>query len=174
MFYLEIVLRFLHLFGAIIMVGGSIFMRFGYGPAAAQLSDENRQAMQEAVIGQWRKWVMMSSGFLLLSGLVNTALTSIRYDLPSSYNAMLGIKLLLAFAVLFITSRLVGRSESAASMRTRMEHWLNVNLILALAVVALAGVMKLTDHVPKKKDEAAKVWRIIESNDAWTRKPRRS
>jgi len=179
MFYAELVFRWLHIFGAIILMGGTIFMRFGYSPAASQLSDEDRQKVQEAMIGQWRKWVMMAAGFLLISGICNTGMIHMKFKLPTLYNALLVIKALLALGVFFVSSRLVGRSEAAGEMRKDLRRWLNINLTMAFAIVAMAGVMKLSDHAPKDKEkkEPVKTTQVIEQTmegDGWIKKPKRS
>ena len=179
MFYGELILRWMHIFGAIILMGGTIFMRFGYSPASSQLSDEDRLKVQEAMIGQWRKWVMMAAGFLLISGFLNTGMIHMKFNVPTLYNALLGIKVLLALGVFFISSRLVGRSEAAGEMRKDLRRWLNINLAMAFAIVAMAGVMKLSDHTPKDKEEKepVKTTQVIEQrmeSNGWIRKPKRS
>ena len=143
---LILVFRWLHIVPASILVGGLIFLRCAYQPAE-QSSEEN-----EKVRRRWSKLVALSVGLLLLSGLYNTARISMGYDLPGSYQMLLGIKIVLALVVFFLSSVLSGRSELAVKVRQKELLWLNVNILLAVAVVMIGGVMKSVDRQEKTKD----------------------
>lgn len=143
---LILVFRWLHILPAAILVGGTIFLRCAYQPSE-QSSEEN-----EKVRRRWAKLVMLSAGLLLLSGLYNTARISMGYELPSYYHMLLGIKILLALAVFFLSSVLSGRSELATKIRANEKMWLNVTVFLAVAVVMLGGAMKTADHQKKTKE----------------------
>lgn len=159
MYIVELILRWMHIFGAIILLGGTIFMRLAYVPGLQTLAEDQRRALHPAVRSRWAMWVMIAIAMLLISGIVNTILVAQRYDFPTPvYHSLLGIKFLLALVIFWIASKLIGRSASAERFRERLPFWLNVNLILAILVVAMAGVMKLErDAAPRKAPETVTV-----------------
>jgi len=142
----DLVLRWIHIIGAITLVGGAIVMRFAYLPAMAEQSSPE---FASAFRRRMAKLVMMSSGLLLVSGLVNFVLLVKQYELPGPYHMMFGIKFLLVFAVFFLSAALTGRSKLAEKLRQKEGTWLTINLLLAVTVVCLAGLMKTTDRTPK-------------------------
>ncbi len=138
---LSLVSRWLHVLPAIIMVGGLIFLRC----CIVRPSQESSlfDAMDD-VRKRWARLVMISTLLLLVSGLYNAYVKAITFDLSPLYNGLLGIKLLLAFVVFYFAAVLAGRSDRAKRMRTEEAKWLNVTLILAIAVVLIAGYMKVS------------------------------
>ncbi len=146
---LELVLRWTHIFGAIILVGGVILMRCAYLPAiAAEAAPEFANLFRR----RWSKLVMISSGLLLVSGLINFILVVKNFNVPSSYHAAFGIKFILVFLVFFLSAALSGRSGLAEKLRQKERFWLTVNLILAVLVVCLAGLMKNAKHASKSSN----------------------
>ncbi len=142
----ELVLRWIHIIGAITLVGGAIVMRCAYLPAMAESAAAD---FASAFRRRWSKLVMISSGLLLISGFVSFFLLVKQYELPSQYHMLFGIKFLLVFAVFFLSAALSGRSKLAEKLRKKEKTWLTINLILALTVVCLAGLMKTTERTPK-------------------------
>ena len=146
MLAMEVLLRWIHIFGAIMLVGGVILVRCAYLPAMAE------SAATEFAVAfrrRWSKLVMISSGLLLLSGLVNFVLVVKQYEVPSQYHMLFGIKFLLVFVVFFLSAALSGRSGLAEKLRQNERRWSTINLLLAVVVVCLAGLMKTTDRTPK-------------------------
>lgn len=144
-----LVMRWLHILSAIALMGGSIFMRFALHPSLASLSEDAQQTLKAQVRRYWAKWVMASSGFLLLSGIVNVVLyTQSREIEPMPYHAVLTIKLLLGLAIMFIASTLVGRSASAERFREKAPFWLNLNLAMAVIVVCIGGYLRTLHKLP--------------------------
>jgi hypothetical protein len=94
---------------------------------------------------------MAASGLLLLSGLINFVRIVQRYDFPegSLYHMLFGIKFLLALAVFYLASALAGRSHLAQRLQSRERVWLSWTVVLAVAVVLLAGVMKIAARTEK-------------------------
>ncbi|HTN73613.1 MAG TPA: hypothetical protein VL096_00130 [Pirellulaceae bacterium] len=141
---------------AITLMGGTIFMRFGLHPALASLGADAQKSLAEAVRSQWAKWVMASSGFLLLSGLINTVLIIKAYKYPDvPYHALIAVKMLLALVIFFIASTLVGRSANARKFREKAAFWLNINLVLAVVVVCIGGFLRQADRIPKTPDASS-------------------
>jgi hypothetical protein len=96
---------------------------------------------------------MLASGVLLISGLINAVSTIVRNDFDGgTYHMLVAVKLLLALTIFWISARLVGRSSGAERFRQRLRFWLNVNVALAVLLVCIAGVMKLSTRTPKTID----------------------
>src|SRR5215468_6936543 len=79
LFPLLLILRYMHILGAIALMGGTIFMRFALRPVVVGLPPETRTAIHEQVRARWSKFVMLASALLLLSGITNLILAG-RYD----------------------------------------------------------------------------------------------
>ncbi len=153
----DLLLRWMHILSAIALMGGTIFMRFGLHPALSAISAENQKAIKAAVRGHWAKWVMATSGFLLLSGIVNIVrFTQLKVVDPMPYHAIVTVKLLLALVIFFIASVLVGRSKNADKFREKAVFWMNLNLVLAVVVVCMGGFLRSLHHPPKAGDATEK------------------
>lgn len=150
-----ILFRWMHMLAAITAVGGTIFMRVALVPAASVLSDEEHQKLREALRSKWAKFVHMSIGFLLLSGIYNLVFVVIpAKDIPKQYHMVFGTKFLLALGIFFLASMLMGRSNAAQKFQQNAKKWLTVNAVLAVIVVCLSGVLR-SMHDPKHKPDAA-------------------
>ena len=154
-YHLNLAMRWLHIIPAIALIGGTIFMRFALVPAYEQLDDEQREKVQESIRRGWSRLLMPSILFLLISGFVNTANISMNYRFPdSSYMPLLGLKLFLAIAIFYIASLLAGRSEGAKKFQQDQRKWLNINILLAILLVCIAGAMRLADREPKDDEDS--------------------
>lgn len=155
-------LRWLHILCAIALIGGTFFWRFALAPSLAALDETQRKQVQDAVRPKWARMVMITSAILLLSGLWNAVANIRQYEFDGGlYHALVGVKLLLSLAIMFIAAKLSGRSESAERFREKQLFWLTINVILAVVLVCSAGFMKVTPHVAKaaaaeiEQDEAS-------------------
>jgi putative copper export protein len=138
-------LRVLHLLSAMVLVGGLVFMFFvvGYGH-----QDEGSEAFQK-LRRRWSLSVMIASAVLLVTGLINAVRIVTAFQFPSvAYHSWLGIKILLALAVMFGASILSGRSAQAQRCR-QMAVCGYAILCLALATLIVAVYLKEADRVPK-------------------------
>lgn len=141
---IDILSRWVHVGTAIVVVGGSVFMRFVLMPAAEQLPDDQHKALRERVIGTWRKFVMIGILLFLLSGFYNYIAVAIpTHKGQGPYHMLMGIKILLAFVVFFFASALVGRSKGLQPIRDNAKRWLAVTVLLAFIVVAIGGYLKV-------------------------------
>jgi uncharacterized membrane protein len=147
--WIELVLRWAHVGTAIVLLGGSVFMRFVLMPAAAALPDDQHQALRQRIMGRWKAIVMAGIALLLVSGFYNY-LTSTKGAGPSRglYHALMGIKILLAFGVFFLASALTGRAAAFEAVRRDAKRWLGVLILLAALVVAIGGVLKVVVKEP--------------------------
>ena len=155
MSWLGLTLRWFHLVAAIMVVGGTMFMRFALVPSIGVLADEQRSALHQQIRSRWAKMVAAAILFLLISGLWNyirflgdskTWGDQWRASYNGLYQAVFGVKFLLALVIFFLASALAGRTEGTKKFRQNAKMWMTVNLILALIVVALSGVLRAT-HV---------------------------
>jgi uncharacterized membrane protein len=155
LFPLLLFLRYMHILGAIMLMGGTIFMRFGLAPVVPTLDESARRELHERVRQRWSKFVMLASGLLLVSGIANLGLAA-RYDFQPvfglNYNMVVGIKLILALPIFLFASLLAGRSATAVKMQANARMWMNVNLVLALLMVLIGGALRFVGRDLKKSD----------------------
>jgi hypothetical protein len=159
LFPVLLILRYMHILGAIMLMGGTIFMRFALAPVVAGLDSSTKTSLHEQVRGRWSKFVMLASGLLLVSGIANLALAA-RYEYEPvlgvlNYNMVVGIKFLLALPIFLFASFLAGRSATAKKFQASAVTWMNVNLVLALVMVLIGGTLKFVRREPKQPAAAA-------------------
>lgn len=148
--YAALVSRWLHIIPATVLVGGTVFMRFALLPAASD-KDEKTSAFLADVRSRWAKLVMISALFLILSGTFNVVYIMMSYELPAGkYHGLLTGKIVLALAIFFLSSILAGRSDAAKHWQEKEVKWLTINMLLAIVLVCMAGMMKFTDRTPKE------------------------
>lgn len=137
------------------LVGSTIFMRCVYVPARDFSEDKPQAEFAEWMRKLWSRMVMISSGQLLISGIFSVILLVKQYEISKEafpgnvYHPLLGIKLLIAFVVFFLAAAISGKSGLAQKLRQREKFWLTVNMVLAITVVCMAGVMRLADRSEK-------------------------
>ena len=147
---LNLVARWLHILAAITAVGGIIFARFVVLPSLDTLPADERGTLHAEMRARWSKIVAGAIGFLLLSGLYNIAMTSIQYRMPPWYNILFGVKFMLALVIFAVASLLSGKSPAAENVRRHLRFWLNLNIVLAVLVVCLSGVLRTAEKIPKE------------------------
>ena len=144
MLWIAIAARWIHVGTAIVLVGGLVFMRFVLGPAAAQLPEEAHTQLRELVLTKWKKFIHAGIALFLVSGFYNFLVVQVPLHRGDKlYHALMGTKILLAFAVFFLASALVGRSKAFAGMRANMKLWQGVIVTLALLIVGISGFAKV-------------------------------
>lgn len=141
--FVDILSRWTHVGTAIVVLGGSVFMRFVLMPAAQQLPQAEHDALRARVMGTWKKFVHIGIVLFLVSGFYNFFRTISKGPVEPLYHALIGTKILLSFGVFFLASALVGRSSAFEGLRRNSKKWLAVTIALAAIVVALAGVAKI-------------------------------
>lgn len=143
--WIAIVSRWTHVGTAIVLVGGTCFLRFVLAPAAAQLSDAEHQKLKELVMKTWKKFVHAGIVLFLVSGFYNFIVVQVPLHRGDKlYHALMGTKILLALAIFFIASALVGRSKTFEGMRRNSKLWQSVLLLLAAVVVGISGFAKVS------------------------------
>jgi hypothetical protein len=119
-------------------------MRYVLMPAAAALPEAEHQVLQQRIMQRWKKFVMAGIGLLLLSGGYNYLAVAIpSHKGEGGYHALLGTKILLALAVFFIASALVGRAKVFEAIRENRRKWLAVIVALSAVIVGISGYVKV-------------------------------
>ena len=139
---LFIISRWIHVISAVIVVGGTIFVRFVLAPAGATLPEEVHEQLRSRLMPRWRKIVHACIGLLLLTGGVNLFVAISNHVKPMPYHAIFFVKFLMALAVFFLAIALTGTSPGFASLRAARKKWLAVMAVLGVLVIMLSGVLK--------------------------------
>ena len=145
---LLILVRWVHIMSAALALGVPIYMRLVLLPALQSVDDTARTAMQEGLVRRWRIWVHVLIVELLATGFYNYLVVArwradtFPVDLRGRYHMLLGIKIIIALAMFFIASALAGRSAALASIRAKAGMWLNILIVLGLALVAISNVVR--------------------------------
>lgn len=149
-FWLNVLMRWLHVTSAVAAVGSLLVMRFAVVPALSGRADG---AELYGVIQRSLKKVLHSAlGTALLTGFYNYgvvaagALRKIRDThsgtlpgLLGSYNAVIGVKMLLSFALFGMAIALLKPSDALPEAR---KSALTTNVIVGLLILALAAYLR--------------------------------
>jgi uncharacterized membrane protein len=130
---LNILMRFIHIFSAITLLGGVLAWRFGAIPALAPLGEEMRSKADRAIAAAWRPFVFSAVAGLLISGTYNFLNKT---GLTPAYHAVIGIKFLLALHV-FAAAILACRPQNAKRARQ-----LTGVAISGVVIVILSAVLR--------------------------------
>jgi uncharacterized membrane protein len=159
-----LLLRWAHILGAAIAVGGLFFARFALVPALAEVDAETRDGIHERVRRGWLPWVIGAITLLLVSGLANFLLFNARVKAEgwadgqwmrqTSYHALFGAKFLLALLIFYLASGLVGRGAGTQWIRNDRAKWLSVTLGLAVAAIMISGWMRQLHTGPNELFDA--------------------
>lgn len=148
MLILDLLSRWAHVGAAIVLVGGAVFSRFVLMPAAAELPDDQHQALKDRVRARWAKFVHAGIGLLILSGFYNYISQMKSHAGEKLYHPLVGVKMLLAFGAFYLASVLSGRSPKSAHFRENARKWLGVLIALTALTAGLGSVLKVV--VPAK------------------------
>ncbi|GMU93976.1 MAG: hypothetical protein AMXMBFR4_30340 [Candidatus Hydrogenedentota bacterium] len=145
-----LIMRWAHIFSAVIAVGGTIFMRFVLMPAAqATLDDAAHARLRAALIGRWQRFVHTCILLFLVSGFYNyLAITRFEHEGQPIYHMLFGIKFLLALAVFALAIALTSLKPWSEKMRNNSRAWLVVLVALAAAAIVLSGYMRALPKAP--------------------------
>lgn len=154
LFFVNLGMRYLHILGAITLMGGTIFMRFALLPTLLGMDAEKRAEVHQGVRSRWAMVVGLASGMLLISGIANLGLASqYVYAVPGglSYSMLGGIKLILALPIFVLAALLMGKTDLAKKVQANAATVLNINLVLAVILVLIGGWMKFSTRTKKVK-----------------------
>jgi hypothetical protein len=150
---LSVLLRWSHVLAAIVALGGLVFARFAFVPAAEELDRDTADRLHAGVRRRWLPWVTGAIAILLASGLTNYILMIRRIkDAPelwggdwmrqTGYHGLFGVKFLLAMILFYLASGLVGRGAGTQWIRNARRQWLSVAVGLGVAIVLISGWMR--------------------------------
>ena len=152
--------RWLHVLGAIVLLGGAVFSRLVVLPAFDSLDADERPRMHQLFGTKWGRWVGIATGLILLTGLYNyLAVTRLQHKGDGPYHALMGVKMLLALVTFFFAAALAGKSSALAKIRERRKLWLTVTVLLGVAAVMIAGYLKMRGVVVVPTEPIASISR---------------
>jgi uncharacterized membrane protein len=148
--------RIVHVGTAIVLVGGTVFLRLVVMPAAEKLAPEAHDTFRASLVTVWKRFVHTGIVLFLITGLYNyIAVTMPSHRGDKLYHMLIGIKILLALIVFFLASVLVGRAAAFEKMRQNRKTWLGVVILLAAIIVAISGFVKVKPPAPASEGEAS-------------------
>src|SRR4051812_46226728 len=93
---LKTLFRWLHVGTAIVLLGGSVFLRFVVLPAADRLSGDGPELLRGHLRATWKWFVHIGVALLLASGLYNYLVVMVpQHHGDGLYHALMGVKILL-------------------------------------------------------------------------------
>jgi len=141
---MQIILRVVHIATAIVLVGGTVFLRFVLLPSLEKLPEEVQLDLKDSLANRWKRIVHAGIALLLASGFYNyLVVMRPMHASDKRYDMFVGIKMLLAFLLFFLASALVGRSQALKKFRDRSSATLLVMIVLALTIVGISGYLKI-------------------------------
>ena len=141
--FIDTLSRITHISTAIALVGGTVFVLFVLIPASSALLDTEEKTLRANVQQRWKGFVHVGIVLFIVSGFYNFIRAIPDHKGDGLYHALIGTKILLAFAMFFIASVLVGRSSAFDTMRKNRVFWLQVLVLLAFSIVAISGFAKV-------------------------------
>jgi uncharacterized membrane protein len=148
-YWVMLVSRILHILGAIILVGGTFYLRSVILPSVAT-SGADTDRLFGGRRAAWAMWIGIATLLLLVTGLANYLyIIRVHERLASSYHMIAGLKMLSGIALFLLAALVAGRSPAAETLRQRMRFWLNVALLLGIVTVALGSVLRTYPRTPK-------------------------
>ncbi len=143
-YFLALLARVAHTTCGATLLGGVVYLRW--------VAEPNRPG-DDLYAGGRRAWalcVAICTTLLILSGLYNYwVIMGANEKLPPLYHALWGVKFLLAFVVFALAALLAGKTSLAQRMQSGAKGWLNLTLVLLLAIFVMGAVLKSIPHIPK-------------------------
>ena len=142
---MSLALRYLHVLGALVWIGGMLFIALVFVPVARGLDDPPLRARLFHAAGvRFRTVGWIALGLLLVTGLGNLWLRPYLLALPH-FQVKLGLVVLaLALSVVhdFVVGPRAGRPGADPRLRTRASWMGRVNLVVVLVVVLLGLTLR--------------------------------
>ena len=140
---LVIASRWIHLAAVIVAVGGTAFIRLVLHPVAkTMIPPEVGSQFSPALIRRWAHVVHTCILFIILSGTYNTIHQFPLHKGQAAYQAIWGVKILLALVLFFVAIAITGRSPAFEAMRKKRPKWMAVIVLLAAIIVLLSNILK--------------------------------
>lgn len=155
---IELLSRWIHVGTAIVLLGGTAYVRFVLQPAASQLPDEHHQKLRELTVARWKKFVHGGILLLLVTGLFNwLVLANPAAEFRKPYQILMGIKFLIALLLFVVASAMVGRSKAFDRMRQNPKRALGLIVLLGAIIVCISGYLRVegTKAIRRASEPAA-------------------
>jgi len=152
LFWLNVLMRWLHVGAAVVGLGTTIAMRFAVLPALASLP--NGAEVLDRIRPGVKRVIHSALGVLILSGFYNYIMVSIpavrnakKVGSPAlqqalqqpSYHMLMGMKIILAI-VLFVIAILLLKPVPA--FHENRKTWLSVNTVIGLVILLLSAYLR--------------------------------
>ena len=140
---LPLVMRWIHIFCAVVVVGSILFYRFAVLPASKQAFEDGMpDAFRLALMKKWKLLLHPPIILFLASGMYTyITVTSKLHEDQDLYHGLFGLKFLLALFVFALYIVLTSTMKWSEGIRDKNILW--VLLVLSVTViVGIAGVMK--------------------------------
>ncbi|MGC9259983.1 MAG: DUF2269 family protein [Phycisphaerae bacterium] len=143
LFIVTLFMRWLHISGAIVLVGSPFFIRLFLLPALSKEEPARRDAILQRINKPWRLFLGVVILLQIISG-VYWLLEVIQVSTePPLYQIILTVKLLAALALFFLLSVLAGRAAMFASFRAQASKWYTACLICGAIIIVCAGALRI-------------------------------
>ena len=149
MFWIDYLSRAIHVSTAIALIGGSVFTLLVLMPAAKLLSDDAHATLAAAISSRWKRFVHVGILLFLATGFYNYFQAMPLHKGDGLYHALVGTKIILALAIFFIASALVGRSAALETFRKNRALWLTILVVLATIIVLMSSFLKVRGAASK-------------------------
>ena len=135
-----VVVRYLHISGAVLAIGGIAFYITCLLPAARQLDDAARESLVKAAHHRFLRVLWLAIGLLVITGTVNWMANFEAYRrMGPMGNALIGTKVLLALIMFALVL-----ARSAGLIQPRNPRLLPmINLHLGAIVIVLASILRV-------------------------------
>lgn len=139
----NVISRIFHVGTAICMAGGTVFILFALLPALRGTDEQTRSTVLSNTGNYWKRFVHGGTLLLLITGFYNYFVQIKLHKGDGLYHALIGVKMLLAFAVFFLAAVLVGNSPRFQSFRNNRQRYLGIIVLLVAIIVAISGMLKV-------------------------------
>ena len=147
--------KLLHLFSALIWVGGMFFAHAVLRPSAIEVLDAaQRLRLWDAVLTRFFHWVWGAVGVLMVTGFFMIYLSGGMAHVPRHVHIMLTFALMMMaiygyvfFACYVPMSVHVSKQrwQEASACLGKVRRWVTVNLLLGLLTIGVAGMGAVVD-----------------------------
>lgn len=142
--FIDLLSRWVHVGTAIVLLGGTAYVRFVLQPAASQLPDEQHQKLRELVTARWKRFVHGGIFLLLVTGLWNWLVAANPApEFRKTYQMIMGIKFLIALLLFVVASAVVGRSKAFDRLRQNPKRALGLIVLLGTIIVCMSGYLRV-------------------------------
>lgn len=135
---MKALIQWIHILSAVVAVGGTIFMRFVLvpvlGPADADL--------RKRIIGKFRPLLYAAILLLLATGIYNAVGAFHLRAHDAAYQAVLGMKMLLALVLFAVAAHLVIPTAQPNFFQRNPKLWLTVNAVIGIVILAMSAWLR--------------------------------